>query len=292
MTIINPTSISGINSITSGTQNRIAFYDVNGGSNLSFLVGSASSTGTASQRLQVTGGAYVSGSLGVGTTSPVSALNVSVADGGNLTISNTNDGHTGALAFGDTSSNTSGRVSYDHFNNSMRFDTAGTERLRVRSDGSVCLGKGISLGDGDRDVTASIFIGGTVIASGAGNSTLKYSTSSGLVTYDTSSRLVKENIEDCPYGAAEIKLLKPRKYFRTDDQREEIGFVADELVTVLPEFVPIGPKSVITKNEEDTEDIPLGVNYEKLTAVLTKALQEAIGRIETLEAEVAALKGA
>jgi hypothetical protein len=78
MTIINPTSISGINSITSGTQNSIAFYDVNGGSNLSFLVGSASSTGTASQPLQVTGGAYVSGSLGIGTTNPaVGQLQVS-----------------------------------------------------------------------------------------------------------------------------------------------------------------------------------------------------------------------
>jgi hypothetical protein len=86
--------------------------------------------------------------------------------------------------------------------------------------------------------------------------------------------------------------LQPRKYFRTDDQRDEIGFIADELVGVLPEFVPIGPKSVITKNENDTENIPLGVNYEKLTAVLTKALQEAMERIETLEAKVAALESA
>ena len=76
MTIINPTSISGINSITSGTQNSIAFYDVNGGSNLSFLVGSASSTGTASQRLQVNGGAYISGNIGIGTTTPTSNLHV------------------------------------------------------------------------------------------------------------------------------------------------------------------------------------------------------------------------
>jgi hypothetical protein len=167
-----------------------------------------------------------------------------------------------------------------------------TERMRIRQDGSVCLGKGISIGDGNRNVQTSIYFSGSVIASGAGNSTLKYSTSSGLVTYDTSSRLVKDNIVDCPYGLAEILQLQPRKYFRTDDQRDEIGFIADELVGVLPEFVPIGPKSVITKNENDTENIPLGVNYEKLTAVLTKALQEAMERIETLEAKVAALESA
>jgi hypothetical protein len=38
------------------------------------LIGSATSTGTESQLLQVTGGAYVSGNLGIGTTTPSSAL--------------------------------------------------------------------------------------------------------------------------------------------------------------------------------------------------------------------------
>ncbi len=40
------------------------------------LIGSASSTGTASQRLQVTGGAYISGNLGLGISSPSAKLSV------------------------------------------------------------------------------------------------------------------------------------------------------------------------------------------------------------------------
>jgi len=44
------------------------------GSNI--LVGTATSTGTASQRLQVSGGAYVSDSVGIGTTNPTSKLHV------------------------------------------------------------------------------------------------------------------------------------------------------------------------------------------------------------------------
>lgn len=45
------------------------------------LVGSATSTGTASQRLQVTGGGYFSGSVGIGSTNPSSTLSV----GGTIT---------------------------------------------------------------------------------------------------------------------------------------------------------------------------------------------------------------
>ena len=153
-----------------------------------------------------------------------------------------------------------------------------TQRFRIGANGACIFENG------------SILIGSTAIASGAGNATLKYNTPTGVVSYDTSSRLVKEQIVDCPYGISELKQLKPRKYFRTDDQKEEIGFIADEMAQVMPEFAPIGAKSVVTRNAEDTEQIPIGVNYEKLTAVLTKALQEAIAKIETLEAKVAALE--
>jgi hypothetical protein len=40
------------------------------------LIGSNSTTGTASQRLQVTGGAYISGNTGIGTTNPTSELSI------------------------------------------------------------------------------------------------------------------------------------------------------------------------------------------------------------------------
>ena len=47
---------------------------INSGTNL--LIGTTSETGTASQPLQVTGSAYVSGSVGIGTTNPTAKLEV------------------------------------------------------------------------------------------------------------------------------------------------------------------------------------------------------------------------
>jgi hypothetical protein len=56
-------------------------YDANG----NFLINSITATGTASQPLQVTGGAYIAGNVGIGTTNPSSLLDVN----GNITISGT-----------------------------------------------------------------------------------------------------------------------------------------------------------------------------------------------------------
>jgi hypothetical protein len=124
----------------------------------------------------------------------------------------------------------------------------------------------------------------------AGNFPMKWNSTTGAMSYDTSSRLVKENIIDSPYGLAEIMQLKSRKYFRTDDQRSEVGLVADEVTDILPELVPMVPKSVFTKNEEDTEVIAGGVNYDKLTSVLVKAIQELKTIVDAQAAEIVALK--
>jgi len=130
------------------------------------------------------------------------------------------------------------------------------------------------------------------ISAGSGHSDIRYSTSDGRLYYDSSTRLVKTDIVDSPYGISALKQLKPRKYKRTDIEGtpDEIGFIADEVLSVAPEIVPFGLKSFYTKNDEDTEQIPINVDYRRMTVILTKALQEAITKIETLETKVAALE--
>ena len=67
-----------------------------------------------------------------------------------------------------------------------------------------------------------------------------------------------------------------------DNSDPQIGFVAQEIESILPEVV-------VTSESRDGTEVK-GVSYGKLTSVLTKALQEAIVKIETLEAKVAALE--
>ena len=63
------------------------------------------------------------------------------------------------------------------------------------------------------------------------------------------------------------------------DDEAQIGFIAQEMEEQIPEVV--GGK-----------EGSLGISYGSITAVLTKALQEAVTKIEVLETKVATLEAA
>ena len=69
ITQLNVTGIStlGITSATNLTSQSLVISGISTFTNGPIFIGAATSTGTASQRLQVDGGAYVSGNLGIGT---------------------------------------------------------------------------------------------------------------------------------------------------------------------------------------------------------------------------------
>ena len=128
--------------------------------------------------------------------------------------------------------------------------------------------------------------------SGSGANDVQWSSSNGQFIYNASTRLVKTDIENCSYGLAEILKLKPRIYKRTDaDNVVEIGLIADEVQSILPEIVATEKKSFFTKNDSDTEIIPSNVDLKRLTVILTKAIQEQQEQIEILKTKVAALEG-
>jgi hypothetical protein len=226
------------------------------------------------------------GQVGINGTSRSTAIQLDVK--GRLAIGSGNTDSELIFTRNSVANSTSWHIS-------LRTDLGGSNEdlkfLRFSSGAFVDIPFQIGASDGGKVLqNGYTYFASSGITSGAGTNALRYDTSSGLVTYDSSSHLVKENIVDCPYGLDAVVALQPRKYFRTDDQKEEIGFVADEVVNVIPETVSFAEKSRFTKNDEDTEMVPSSVAYDRLTSVLCKAIQELNAKVEALESRVAELE--
>ena len=83
--------------------------------------------------------------------------------------------------------------------------------------------------------------------------------------------------------------MKPYRFnFKADPTTTVDGFYAHEMATIVPESV-YGEKDAV---DSDNAIVPQSLDYSKLVPLLTGALQEAIGKIETLETKVAALEAA
>jgi len=114
----------------------------------------------------------------------------------------------------------------------------------------------------------------------------------------TSDSRIKENIVDATSQWDDMKNIKIRKYNFRDGNgfqtHTQIGVIAQELETVSPGLVTTAPA-----REGDTTKDASGnvlttrktVSYSVLYMKAVKALQEAMTRIETLEAKVDALEG-
>jgi hypothetical protein len=99
-----------------------------------------------------------SGNVGIGETVPLGKLHVKTADSGasvnavvdelvlegsgrsGMTILS-GSSSIGAIAFGDSGSNTIASINYDHSDNNLNFYTNGSERMRIDNSGAVVIGK-------------------------------------------------------------------------------------------------------------------------------------------------------
>ena len=193
--------------------------------------------------------------------------------------------------------------------NTQQFHTNGSERLRIDSSGRVLIAKsasnfanaGIELREnGEVVVTRS---GGDVITTRrlvsegthfslrniSGTTIGTIVTTSSSTAYNTSSDYrLKENVVDLTAAIPRLKTLPVYRFnFIADSEKTVDGFLAHEAQLVVPESV------TGSHNEVDGDGNPVmqSIDQAKIVPLLTAALQEAIGRIETLEIEVAALKG-
>jgi len=123
---------------------------------------------------------------------------------------------------------------------------------------------------------------------------VKYNPSSGkftvpvLVESNCDIRL-KENIVDSPSMLGLVNSLKTYNFdYKERDSGTYHGFMAHELQEVLPTAVD-GTKDGMD-SEDPTKPEYMGMKYAQFPSILTKCIQELTAKIDTLEAEVEALK--
>ena len=104
--------------------------------------------------------------------------------------------------------------------------------------------------------------------------------------YNTSSDYrLKENVTPVSDGITRLQQLKPSRFnFITDADKTVDGFIAHEVQTVVPEAVT-GKKDAV---DADGKPVMQGIDQSKLVPLLTAALQEAVAKIESLEARLTA----
>ena len=115
---------------------------------------------------------------------------------------------------------------------------------------------------------------------------------SAVWAYSSDERL-KKDITDLDFGLSKLKELKPRRFKWKRDDSSDMGFIAQEVKVVLPEVV-----AGTGEDFEDSDDMilkdakTLRLANDKLVPILVKAVQELSTEIESLKAEVKALKEA
>jgi hypothetical protein len=177
-----------------------------------------------------------------------------------------------------------------------------TERMRITNDGQSRFGNNPT-GAGDRLLIQEIdptngFCIFTVVTGTGTKSHVRFGNGNGLVgsittngtatTYATSSDYrLKENVVPLTGAIDRLQQIPVHRFnFITDPDKVLDGFIAHEAQAIVPECV-VGDKDAV---DDEGNPIYQGIDQSKLVPLLTAALQEAIAKIETLEAKVAALE--
>jgi len=245
--------------------------------------------------------------------------------GGAYGYLNIKEAGSGDVRFGKKSGNDYDAIAGTWTNNHFSFYTNSTERMRIDSSGNLLLGTtsasaklvvdgGLSSGETIRvDNSKANYVGANVYSvlfgSGTNNASSKHFqgyadgavrfavAGNGAVygngTYGTYSDLkLKENIVDANSQWADIKAVQLKNYSMKEDSLSE----ANQLGVIAQDLEASGMQKLIEEmDDKDVDGNFLGtttkhVKYSILHLKALGALQEAMERIETLEARLTALE--
>ena len=179
----------------------------------------------------------------------------------------------------------------------LRIQVDNSTKMRVYENGSISLGG--NYGDPSPTGSADDVFVMNQMGMGVANPTFRlqiennanilfgHARATAWTTY--SDRRVKKNVQNLNYGLKEVMALRPVKYDHhsstfddsgltvKDDYSNEIGFIAQEVYQVLEE--------IVDKPSDEAIDL-WSMDYEKLTPVLVKAIQEQQKVIENLHSKL------
>jgi hypothetical protein len=266
------------------------------------------------------------GEVGIGTDSPAEKLVVSGTDDVSIRINSTKNGTwttdqlLGAYEFFGNDASGGGaqikaKIDCSSVNQygagfNMRFFTASggvgtsaSERMRIRSDGIVLIGKtttgyntqgiefhGTGLGVFTRSGNVPLLVNrsssdGTVVSIRNDNSQVGSISVSGTTTsFNTSSDYrLKENIIDLPNALDKVRQLQPKRFnFISKPELTVDGFLAHEVQNIIPEAV-LGEKDAVDENGEPEYQ---EMDNSKIVPLLVGAIKELKAEIETLKSQI------
>ena len=246
-----------------------------------------------------------SGRLGIGTTSPAEDLSIVGSVSTKAFSVNTPQGRGFEVLLGDSAGSTGPTLQtntsagFNMRSAASGFITLGVnaEHMRIDSSGNLLVGRtsisGINTGTGFQVQSDGIIQnrrdvnGGSSVAQFYGNAGSAQIKGDGDLENTNNSygaisdERLKSNIVDASSQIDDIMAVQVRSYTLNETGATHIGVVAQELEAS-------GMSGLVKTDDEGMKSVKYSILYMKAI----KALQEAVTRIETLEAEVAALKGA
>jgi len=248
-----------------------------------------------------------SGNVGIGTTTPKEKLDnrgAGVFSGDNATATNA-FGTASALLLSTASDNSVARITaVSNGNNSvglsLRSLSSGSavEGMRITSGGAICINRTSNPSNSQANIQhAGASEYGLTLDSNTSSGTIyhlefkRQNTQAGYITSsattvsvnNTSDARLKENIQNSNSAIQDLKNMQVRQFDWVDniDTHRNFGFVAQELINVVPEAVTVGSEEL---NENGKPKQTWGIDYSHIVPRIVKVCQEQQVIIEELKA--------